>query len=482
MASWAESPMAHSPHAFAASFGGASPPRLSQQLAEQDLLREAEQDLRAEIHQCQRSLRHTQGETLAAESQAQEAEEAHQQELAVLCAQLDALDRHLLTEHQQQSEESHVARSLLDTASEQLNEMQDELRAAQAQTELIESESRHGRPQLDALASQLQRSLREEHAMESEVESMCCSSDSLRRDLSHYRIEAERLGEHRWHLEEALERATGQINSFEHWSEGVHDELREVAAELHEDRLAGDLERQGLQERIAELERSSGAVELEQSLHGVDGEPSFFKATDVPVPVLSLHSLEATSHHSLNLAGIAYNSLDGGSTTHHMQGNSLRSPGHSHQSLRDDLGSNTSHNSLDVRSGSHQLHAKALRSPGRSHQSLRDSVDSCSASVASAGNNHRGGGSGHESFAAPVVSASSLHRGGLGYEAAATVPTPVPPSRTGPISTASVNYTSPDGRGAVRNSAMGITPPVLWCRKAPSQMSMGLSPSAPALA
>merc|ERR1712093_428974 len=77
----------------------------------------------------------------------------------------------------------------------------------------------------------------------------------MRRDLSSQSLETERLGERRRHLEEALERANGQISNFEHWSEGVHDELRQVASELREDQVASDMERQQLQARAAELER-----------------------------------------------------------------------------------------------------------------------------------------------------------------------------------------------------------------------------------
>jgi len=213
-----------------------------------------EHDLRLEIQQCQRSLIRAQAETRAAEGQAQEVEEAHQQELAVLCAQLDVLDRHLLAEHEQQSEESHIARTLLETAQEQLGQMHEELRSAQQEAEFIETEFSHGRPQVHLLSMRLQRSIKEEHDFESEVESLSFAAGSLRRELASRASDRAQMGERQRYLEEALERASGQIANFEHWSDCVHEELRQVASELHEDQLAGDLERQRLQARIAELE------------------------------------------------------------------------------------------------------------------------------------------------------------------------------------------------------------------------------------
>jgi chromosome segregation ATPase len=217
--------------------------------------RSCPEDLQHEIQQCERNIIRTQAETLAAEGRAQEAEEIHQQELAVFCAQLDALERHLLAEHNQQTEEKNAAQYLLESARAQMGEMRDELRFSQEEAERIESEARYGRPQLDVLSAQLEQDLRYEEAAEAEVDALRRAADDLRDSLAAQCLERTNLSEHRRYLEEALERASSQIESFESWSEGVRSELQQVASELHEDQAAGEVERAQLQAKAAGLAR-----------------------------------------------------------------------------------------------------------------------------------------------------------------------------------------------------------------------------------
>mmetsp|Transcript_65230 Transcript_65230/g.103361 ORF Transcript_65230/g.103361 Transcript_65230/m.103361 type:complete len:432 (-) Transcript_65230:27-1322(-) len=227
-----------------------------------------EENLRREIQQCQRSLIRAQAEALAAEGQAQEAEESHQQELAVFCVQLDALDKHLQAEHQQQSEEGTAARALLQSAHEQMAEMKDELRAAQAETERIETESRLGRPQLHLLSGELERQLRVERALESEVDVLRRAENKLRLDLNARHLQRERLGEHRQFLDESLVRAKEQIESYEEWSEGIHAELRLAGSELREDQILDEQERMRLEARAAELESALSGEATAQDSRG----------------------------------------------------------------------------------------------------------------------------------------------------------------------------------------------------------------------
>jgi chromosome segregation ATPase len=212
------------------------------------------ENLRQEIQQCQRSLIRVQAETLAAEGHAQEAEESHHEELAVFCVQLDALDRHLQSEHQQQSEEGTVARTLLLSAREQMAEMKDELREAESEAERIEAQSRLGKPKFHVLNAELERHLRVESALESEVEGLRRAADKLRSELSARQLERERLDERRKYLDEALVSAKDQIHCYEEWSEGVHAELRLAGSELREDQVTDERERRRLEERAAELE------------------------------------------------------------------------------------------------------------------------------------------------------------------------------------------------------------------------------------
>jgi len=217
---------------------------LSQQLEEQDL--------RLELQACQRSLIRTQAETLAAEGRAQEAEEEHQEQLAVLCAQLDALDAHLLSEHSEQTEESRLAGRLLDEAREQVREMNAEVRAAHAEGDLIETLASSGRSEVE---SSLRRTLCKERLLAEEVSGLHATAEALRRELSDQQDEGIRLEERRGLLEEALRRENAQVQAFEDWSLEVHAELREVAAELRADQAAGAEECLMLQERAADLER-----------------------------------------------------------------------------------------------------------------------------------------------------------------------------------------------------------------------------------
>jgi len=251
----------------------------------------AEETLRREIQQCQRSLIRAQAETLAADGHAQEAEESHQQELAVFCVQLDALDRHLQSEHQQQSEEGTVARTLLQSACEQMAEMQEELRAAQSEAEHIEAESRLGRPQIHLLSAELERHLRSERALEAEVDGIRRAADKLRLDLNARHLERDRLTEHGRFLDEALVRTKYQIENYEHWSEGIHAELRLAGSELREDQVMDERERMRLEARAAELESAlldhEATVQETRSAHlnahqdpHVDSDPMLQRSLD----------------------------------------------------------------------------------------------------------------------------------------------------------------------------------------------------------
>lgn len=432
MSEWPRLNGSRSPHGHASSAGAASPSSLSQQLGEQDL--------RHELQECQRSLVQTQAATVAADARAQEAEEAHQQELAILCAQLDALDQHLLAEHRQQSEESATAQNLLRSAQGQLDEMRSELRSARDQAEIIESESRHGRPELDAMASRLQRSLKEEEALVSEVGSLRMSADQLRCDLTSHLLRSDELGERRLHLEEGVERANGQISSFEHWSEGVHEELRQVASELHEDRLAGEMEKQSLQARAVALERNlmvgeSGLIPLLPA----EEQPRFLaRHADAGLTVEELYQRPLT-------AGELYQEP-------------LRA------TEADPLGDFT----LGRR---HDLQDTFGSSPSDGQRPPRSAL-------------------GAPDLATPVpVPSPLLHAGETGatitgYEFQRPAPSPArqspPPkqARPGALAGPTPLSQSPSVRAS---QAAAASPHVLWCRKAPSQTPMSASPSAPVL-
>lgn len=215
-----------------------------------------EDELRREIQECQRELVRVQAESLAAEGHFQEVEEEHQEELAVLCSQLDALDSHLLMEHNEQATESQAAQGLLRTARRQLAEMHEEVLSVQAHGERLEEESRQGRPQLEFLSAELQRRLHEEHEEQAELASVRSLVETLQQQLSTQESEGARLEQRRWHTEDALRQAEVHICNFEDWSQGVHDELREVATELQADQRAAEEERRRLEVRAADLERT----------------------------------------------------------------------------------------------------------------------------------------------------------------------------------------------------------------------------------
>lgn len=153
----------------------------------------------------------------------------------------------------------------------------------EAQTELMATEAKSGRSQLETLERNLQPTLLEEWQISEENESLREAAAAVRSDLAAHLAEedAEALGDRCARAEEGLIMAEGRIQSYEEWSQGVHDELRQVAQELREDQEVHTEESLRLEARAAELEaqrnaRSEAAISQRQLRQRASpAEPTF---------------------------------------------------------------------------------------------------------------------------------------------------------------------------------------------------------------
>lgn len=218
-------------------------------------LREEHATFSAELQECQRALIRTRVENSEAESRAREAEDGRREEMEALVVQLDALGSTLQVDVGD-SFACEAAGRLLGEARSQLAELQTEVFVMEAQTELVATEAKSGRSHLESLEQNLQPALLEEWHLAEENAALRETAAVVWSELAahHSEEEEEALGDRCARAEEALAVAEGRIQSYEEWSQGVHDELRQVAQELREDQEVHAEESLRLEARAAELE------------------------------------------------------------------------------------------------------------------------------------------------------------------------------------------------------------------------------------
>jgi len=213
--------------------------------------------LRQELGELHNALLLLQSEEHCSSEDARRTEEQCQLEFSSIAAQLDSLDTELLMEFSRQETESRLAQDLLEEVHVQVMDMGCEVLQWQAAEELLETESMVDAAHLRLLSTALQQSATEEQALQDEFLDLQRTKCLLSQNLLALHQDEIREEFEEAHYGKVMEEQAAQICKYEDWSQGVHQELRQVASELQADRAAGAKERQLLLERVAHLEHPS---------------------------------------------------------------------------------------------------------------------------------------------------------------------------------------------------------------------------------